>query len=136
MPLFIPHHAPAPPCDRNAYERLNTEPIFMSLTSWQPKRRRHGIVDNGGEYLTSWYVGRITEDAIAEEGTGMPDEQNYRSHLLSIDEALSHVSGGERKVLQYAWELYCFTITELEKQRLQAEKGTDQSQAPSSSRSI
>lgn len=52
----------------------------------------------------------------------MPDEQNYRSHLLSIDEAMSHVSGGERKVLQYAWELYCYTITELEKQRLQAER--------------
>ena len=64
MPLFIPHHAPAPPHDRNAYERLNTEPIFMSLTSWQPKRRRPGAVDNGGEYLTSWYVGRISEDAV------------------------------------------------------------------------
>lgn len=52
----------------------------------------------------------------------MPDEQNYRSHLLSIDEAMSHVSGGEQKILQYAWELYCYTITELEKQRLQAER--------------
>ena len=52
----------------------------------------------------------------------MPDEQNYRSHLLSIDEAMSHVSGGEKKILQYAWELYCYTITELEKQRLQAER--------------
>ena len=36
----------------------------MCLTSWQPKRRRPGIVDNGGEYLTSWYVGRIAEDAV------------------------------------------------------------------------
>lgn len=60
----MPHHAPAPPHDRNAYERPNTEPIFMSLTSWQPKRRRAGVVDNGGEYLTSWYVGRISEDAV------------------------------------------------------------------------
>ena len=64
MPLFSSHHAPAPPNDLNAYERPNTEPIFMSLTSWQPKRRRSGFVDNGGEYLTSWYVGRITEDAV------------------------------------------------------------------------
>lgn len=54
----------------------------------------------------------------------MPDEQNYQSHLLSIHDALSHVSGGERKVLQYAWELYCYTLTELEKQKSQAEKET------------
>jgi hypothetical protein len=38
----------------------------MSLTSWQPKRRQAGSVDNGGEYLTSWYVGRIAEDAVCK----------------------------------------------------------------------
>ena len=54
----------------------------------------------------------------------MPDEQNYQSHLLSIEDAMSHVSGGERKILQYAWELYCYTLNELEKQRLLAEKET------------
>ena len=64
MPLFSPHHAPAPPNDPSAYDRPNTEPIFISLTAWQPKQRRRGLVDNGGEYLTSWYVGRITEDAV------------------------------------------------------------------------
>lgn len=69
MPLFIPHHAPAPPDDRNAYERPNTEPIFMTLSSWQPKRR--GAADNGGEYLTSWYVGRIAEDAVRSK-TDLP----------------------------------------------------------------
>jgi len=134
LPLFIPNHAPAPPHDRNAYKRPNTEPIFMSLTSWQPKRRQAGLVDNGGEYLTSWYVGQIAEDAVAQQGTGMPNEQNYRSHLLSIEDAMDHVFSGEQKVLQYAWELYCFTLNELEKERLEAEKETDQSQASSSSR--
>lgn len=64
MPLFSPHHAPAPPHDRNAYERPSTEPIFVSLISWQPKRSRPGTVDNGGEYLTTWYVGRIAENAV------------------------------------------------------------------------
>ena len=54
----------------------------------------------------------------------MPNEQNYRSHLLSIEDAMNQVSGGERKVLEYAWELYCYTLTELEKQKLQAEKET------------
>lgn len=52
----------------------------------------------------------------------MPDEQNYETHLLSIDEALSHISGGEQKVLLYAWELYCITLTELERQRSEAEQ--------------
>jgi hypothetical protein len=71
MPLFIPNHAPAPPHDRNAYKRPNTEPIFMSLTSWQPKQRGAVQVDNGGEYLTSWYVGRIAEDAVRK--TDLPN---------------------------------------------------------------
>jgi len=136
MPLFSPHHAPSPPHDLDAHKRPNTEPIYMSLSSWQPKRRR-GLVDNGGEYLTSWYVGRISEDAVVQHGTGMSDEQNYQSHLLSINDAMSRVSGGERKVLRYAWEIYCYTFTELEKERLQAEKETVQGQeAPSSSCSM
>jgi hypothetical protein len=50
----------------------------------------------------------------------MPNEQNYRSHLLSIEDAIKLVSGGERKVLEYAWELYCYTLAEFEKQRSQA----------------
>jgi predicted transcriptional regulator len=54
----------------------------------------------------------------------MPNEQNYQSHLLSIEEAMNHVTGGERKVLQYAWEIYCYTLSELEKERLRAEKET------------
>ena len=54
----------------------------------------------------------------------MPNEQNYRSHLLSIEDAMSNVTGGERKVLQYAWELYCYTLTELEKESPLAEKET------------
>ena len=52
----------------------------------------------------------------------MPDEQNYRSHLLSIEDAMRYVSGGERNILQYAWELYCYTLTELENQKYLAEK--------------
>lgn len=132
MPLFSPHHAPAPPHDHEAYQRPNSEPIFVSLTSWQPKQPRPGIVDNGGEYLTTWYVGRIDENAVRQEGTGMPDEQNYESHLLSIEDALNRVSGGEEKVLQYAWEIYVFTLNEQERRRLEAEKKeTDQSHSES-----
>ena len=54
----------------------------------------------------------------------MPNEQNYQSHLLSIEDAMTLVTGGERKVLQYVWELYCYTLAEFEKETLQAEKET------------
>ena len=54
----------------------------------------------------------------------MPNEQNYQSHLLSIEDAMTLVTGGERKVLQYVWELYCYTLAEFEKEGLQAEKET------------
>ncbi|KAF8816963.1 hypothetical protein BYT27DRAFT_7205352 [Phlegmacium glaucopus] len=125
MPLFSPHHAPTPPHQPDAHERPNVEPIFVSLRAWQPKRRRRpGTVDNGGEYLTTWYVGRIAENAVQQKGTGMPDEQNYESHLLSIDEAMRCISAGEQKILQYAWEVYCFTVEELERQRSEAERAT------------
>ena len=54
----------------------------------------------------------------------MPNEQNYQSHLLSIEDAINYVSGAEQKILRYAWEVYCYTLTELEKQRLLVEKET------------
>jgi 8-oxo-dGTP pyrophosphatase MutT (NUDIX family) len=60
LPLHIPSYAPAPPGNPEAYHRLNTEPIFVTLTSWRPRGRRQ----YGGEYLTSWYVGQIPEDAV------------------------------------------------------------------------
>jgi len=109
LPLFTPHRAPAAPHDLNAYNRPDTEPIFICLTSWQPRRRR-GFPDNGGEYLTSWYVGRIAENAIPQSGTGMPDEQNYESYLLTFEEALPLVFGAERHVLEYAWTCYIYTL--------------------------
>jgi len=112
LPLFAPHHAPAAPHDLNAYNRPDTEPIFISLTSWQPRRRR-GFPDNGGEYLTSWYVGRIAENAISQPGTGMPDEQDYESYLVSFEDAWRHLFGTERKVLEYAWTLYRYTLRKL-----------------------
>ena len=51
----------------------------------------------------------------------MPNEQNFQSHLLSIEDALDNVSGAERNILQYAWEIYCFTLNEFERRRLEAE---------------
>ena len=55
----------------------------------------------------------------------MPNEQNYQSHLLSIEDAMSCVSGWERKVLQYAWEIYCHSLGEFDKQGQDEKKTGD-----------
>jgi len=42
------------------------EPIYMTITASQPKRTRSGQArDEGREYLTTWYVGQIPEDAVS-----------------------------------------------------------------------
>ncbi|KDR78272.1 hypothetical protein GALMADRAFT_119291 [Galerina marginata CBS 339.88] len=110
LPLYNPTRQPLAPHEREENNILNVEPIFMTLTSWQPRTRRNrGVRDDGGEYLTTWYVGEIPEDAVPEIGTGMPDEQSYRSYLFPFDEALQKVYGTELRVLRYAWDVYLDT---------------------------
>jgi hypothetical protein len=39
----------------------------MTLTSWQPRKRRNGTIGAyGGEYVTMWYVGQIPEDMVRD----------------------------------------------------------------------
>ena len=64
LPLHIPSCAPAPPEDPDAYVRLNTEPILVTLTSWSATSAGRGRRRYPGEYLTSWYVGQIPKDAV------------------------------------------------------------------------
>ncbi|KAF9484164.1 hypothetical protein BDN70DRAFT_798276 [Pholiota conissans] len=118
MPLFNPTRQPHSPEDTDGDLKPNTEPIAVTLTSWKPKTTRQGEpYDSGGEYLTTWYVGRIPEDAVKDTGTGMWDEQHYESHLLSFEEAVQRVWGQELMILRYAWTIYGNT---LEKQQVQA----------------
>ncbi|KAF8970681.1 hypothetical protein BDZ97DRAFT_1790492 [Flammula alnicola] len=132
LPLYSPTRQPAPPQDEDAYARPNIEPIFMTLSSWQPRRTRTGqLKDSGGEYLTTWYAGQIPEDAVPETGTGMPDEQNYQSHLLPFDEALKMVWGAEERVLRYVWAVYLDTLRTLESQRQQEQAGEQDQQLES-----
>jgi hypothetical protein len=42
----------------------------------------------------------------------MPDEQNYKSHLLTIEEALDNLWEAERLVLAYIWRIFCNTERE------------------------
>ncbi|KIM41860.1 hypothetical protein M413DRAFT_445070 [Hebeloma cylindrosporum] len=110
LPLMNPTRQPPVPGASEQSMILNTEPIYMTITASQPSRTRAGqLRDLGREYLTTWYVGQIPEDAVAETGTGMPDEQNYQSHLLSFEEAFEKVWGSERRALRYAWQVYCWT---------------------------
>ncbi|PFH48847.1 hypothetical protein AMATHDRAFT_64527 [Amanita thiersii Skay4041] len=106
LPLYTRTWAPSPPSDPDAHCRCNTEPIYMTITSYRARYGRNRLVRTAGEYLTSWYVGCINEDAVRETGTGMPDEQNYVSHLLNIEDAYNRLRGSERSVLLYAWCVY------------------------------
>ena len=129
LPLYSLSHAPPPPNSPDAREGPNTEPIYITTYAWPPHRRR----GNGGEYITTWYVGQIPEEAVGvthylfhltwltlsqvrEESTGMPNEQHYSSHLMSISEALSRLDPPEKWVVEYAWQCWTQTL-EIEAQR-------------------
>jgi hypothetical protein len=66
LPLYTPTRAPvSPDVPRGQYELPNTEPIYVSVISWAPrKNRRSRATDNGGEYLSFYYVGQIPPDAV------------------------------------------------------------------------
>ncbi|KAF8644022.1 hypothetical protein AX16_008738 [Volvariella volvacea WC 439] len=109
FPLNAPTHAPIPPDQRTAGPKPHTEAIYVTLKSWNPRPHRPG--DTGGEYIVHWYVGKIPANAVPEEGTGMPDEQHYKSHLLSIRDAVNVLGRTvESVIVTYAWELYCQSL--------------------------
>lgn len=87
--------------------RPDTEPFYMTVTTWQR-----------GEYFVSWFLGEIEEDAIHTPHTGMPDEQNYVSHLVTFDEALKYLTSNmELNVVRYAkrvWEEHISILHKLE----------------------
>ncbi|PBK85695.1 hypothetical protein ARMGADRAFT_1087256 [Armillaria gallica] len=119
LPLYKVTRAPASPENPGARHGPNTEPVYISVRSWRPKNK-----DNGGEYLTFWYVGQIGPDAKWTSGTGMPDEQHYSSKLYEYEDALRLLWGGmQQRVLQYTWELYLGHLgmeEEIRKQRWKA----------------
>ncbi|KAJ7222196.1 hypothetical protein GGX14DRAFT_428198 [Mycena pura] len=105
LPLFTQTSAPGPPSDRDAPFRMNCEPIKIATHSY-PERRRRNYTLPAGEYLSFWYVGQIPGNAVREEGTGMADEVNYVTHLLTVREALSRLGSDEAQVVSYAYALY------------------------------
>ncbi|KZP33244.1 hypothetical protein FIBSPDRAFT_847859 [Athelia psychrophila] len=105
LPLYTPSRAPAPSRTRDWVR--NTEPIYVTTTYWAPRKRRGADEDHGGEYLSFYYVGYLAEETQHETGTGMPDEQEYESHLLSPDDAQTRLQGTpEERVVRIAWDLF------------------------------
>ncbi|KAJ6625948.1 hypothetical protein B0H10DRAFT_1782148 [Mycena sp. CBHHK59/15] len=105
LPLYTNTHAPSPPNDRDAACKPNCEPIFITTAAY-PVRVRGNRRAPAGEYITSWYVGQIPEDAVREEGTGMPDELNYETHLLFRKDAEGKLCEEENRILCYALKLF------------------------------
>ncbi|KAF9054100.1 hypothetical protein BJ165DRAFT_1436045 [Panaeolus papilionaceus] len=109
LPLANPTRQPSAPSEGR--QSLNTESIYMTFKPFHPRRLSNGQREaQGGQYLTFWYVAQIPADAVHEEGTGMSDEQDFESHLLTYEEALQHVWGEELGVLRYVWEVYQNTL--------------------------
>ncbi|KAH6912070.1 hypothetical protein BKA70DRAFT_1266470 [Coprinopsis sp. MPI-PUGE-AT-0042] len=106
MSHFTPNHAPIPPHERDSFYRSHSEAIYITTMSWAPRKRLNGEIDHGGEYLTHWYLGEISEDATRQTGTGMPDELNYEAQLLSIEQARQCIGGIQRLILEYGWLVY------------------------------
>lgn len=42
---------------------------------------------NGTQYITFYYMAQIPHDAVREINTGSAEEQDYKVHLLTWDEA-------------------------------------------------
>lgn len=114
MPIYNPSRAPAPPGREDLYSKPNTEPFYVTALAWKetnPQFTNGPEANLGYQYLTSWYIGQITDGAVPERGTGVSaDEVNYMSHLLTYDEAMKRVWGAEQDVLKFAWSVFQRTL--------------------------
>jgi hypothetical protein len=61
---------------------------------------------------------------IPEEGTGMADEQNYKSYLLTFEEAMNNLWETEGLVLSYAWAVFINTEDQFQAQIQASEPST------------
>ena len=50
----------------------------------------------------------------------MPDEQNYESYLVPVEEAFQLLHTSEARVLRYGWDTYQFTLEVEERTRSEA----------------
>jgi len=124
LPLYSKTQAPGAPSDPNPWAAPNHEPIFINTAAYPPRVRRT-ITFPPGEYLSFWYVGQIPADAVLEEGTRMPDEVNYETHLLTVEEAVKKLYPDEARVMKYATYLYQRTLEIQEELRRHTDASTE-----------
>ncbi|KAF7297336.1 Nudix hydrolase domain-containing protein [Mycena indigotica] len=114
LPLYTGTHAPSPPSDPESRNRPNCEPLMITTHAYARRKSFHNnTLSPPGEYLSFWYAGWIPIDAVREEGTGMPDEVNYESYLLTVEQVLEKLGPGsdhEANVVRYAWAVYQHTM--------------------------
>lgn len=132
LPLGIPTNSePTPESpDEQTYlpPLVNTEPFYISTKAWW-KRPQHpdgaAHVGDGVEYLTFWYIGYIGDEATREPNTGMLDEKNYQSHLLTYEEAIKklEVNPLDRKLVHTAYGLLRATRERYEERQQAALRG-------------
>jgi len=111
LPLYTGSLAQDPRVARDGLPAKDTEPIAVTTYNW-PARHPHLGRSESGEYLTSWYVGQIAEDAVPEAGTGMPGEASFVARLCTIEEALERLKSREvqRHIVEIAWKAWQYTL--------------------------
>ncbi|KAF9648521.1 hypothetical protein BDM02DRAFT_3187073 [Thelephora ganbajun] len=111
LPLYTGSLAPDPRLTREGLPVKDTEPIAITTYNWpagHPYLGRFG----SGEYLTSWYVGQIAEDAVPDLGTAMQYEATFVARLCTIEEALERLKRREvqRHIVEIAWKAWRYTL--------------------------
>jgi 8-oxo-dGTP pyrophosphatase MutT (NUDIX family) len=99
-PEFMPHygnmHQPRPPSHTDEqYTEPTCEPIFVTLMHWSAKARKERdgrvYVKPGGEYLITWFLGKIASDAVSRFHYFLFDDPGI--HLLLIVRSVNKVPG-------------------------------------------
>ena len=114
---------------REALPEKDTEPIAVTTFNWPAGHHALGRFGSG-EYIASWFVGQIAEDAVSgvflsgsegicpfdyqvpDVGTAMPNEASFVARLCTIEEALEKLKAREvqRHVLEIAWKAWQYTL--------------------------
>ncbi|KZT68056.1 hypothetical protein DAEQUDRAFT_728315 [Daedalea quercina L-15889] len=134
LPLYLPTNAPIPPAERARGMQPCAEPFYASTQKWAPRRRRRQRTDeslypedNGGEYMVFWYIGQISADAVHHADTGMPDEKEYQSHLLELDDACARLCRCRMDqfavILRMAYALWCRTTAYMDQEATAVQEG-------------
>ncbi|PIL25853.1 hypothetical protein GSI_11606 [Ganoderma sinense ZZ0214-1] len=113
LPIVLAHNAPGPPNTLADLDRSRllpcTEPIYICTQAYE-KRASTSRPGGKAEYLTFWYVGQVSENAVVEPGTRMADEVNYETHFLSIKDAISLLPGPYQLIVHMAHRLWLDTV--------------------------